>query len=442
MNAMFENNALDMIALESAMSLFEVENDITPEYLASDYSRDAAAGYQIATEGATDSDDFFNSLFNDTPVVSAATEASGESLGARIGGTIKKIIGAIKGFFTNLASKFKTKKDKVETILEKAENANLSPAEQSVFDQARDVRAAAGKLIGILNTSFRTESAQIEKICKAVEESIKKMSKSGHTLKKTDDFASNKTKREDLENNRSAASAYAKSLTGRLGNDSDEETRQANTRAELNMASTSLEHMKKMYEDVKSAYAIVREKAEALFKRLTIDELSSDRDDNPFKDGMSGMAKPDDDKETAAAKAISDRQKKFDEAREKETKGGKDNRFGKTPETKVGHILAKAFYAKEGNLIQNMIGVVNNVIKVCSSQVDNCDLIMKATDAIKDDSTYAKIAYESCRIYKEASVVYNGLSNYLNMCLDCGFFNTTGKKKVADKNESDVAGIN
>lgn len=443
MNTMFENNALDMIALESAMTLFEVENDITPEYLASDYSRDEAAGFVAgATEGAADADDFLATLFTDTqPRLSAATEASGESLGARIGGTIKKIVGAIKNFFANLASKFKTKQDKVETILDKAEQANLSPVEQKVLDEARDVRAAANKLVGILNTSFRTESAQIEKVCKAVEDSIKSMHKGGHTLMETGEGASKKEQYDANQNNVKASIDYAKSLSGRLGKDSDETTRQANTRAELNMANTALTHMKKIYEDVKAAYAIVQEKAEALFKRLAKEAFTKEIDEH-FEEGISGMAKPNADKDDAIAKGIADKQKKFEENRKKEFEGGKDNSFGKTDIEKVQNILTKSFYAKEGNLIRSMLGVVDNVVKVCTDQVKNCDLIMKATDAIQNDGPYAKIAYESCKIYKEASVVYNGLSSYLNYCLDCGFFRTTGSKKKADKNEEKIANVN
>jgi len=436
MNAMFDNFSLDLIALESAITLFEVENDITPDYLASDYSRDEAAGFAIpANESATDSDDFLATLFTDTqgPVASAATEAAGETTGSKIGKAISGIIGAIKNMFTTLAAKFKEKRAKVNSTLNAAKGQQLTEAEKDICAEARDVRASADKVFNILNTSVETDCKAIENICKKVSAAIKAAQSEGHSFSNSDSIQTNKEKREGGDKAIAAARAYEEKFSGSFDG-SDMNAKRVAADKELQHVRIQLDNMKKVDEALESAVAEITAQYNKLIERLAAkgDAITFTKEDGSGKDTLSkkehGKSK-EDEKSEADKKAEEEWQKERDNDRlvSGNKKDSVNNKL--TLSQKVSKILAKAHFVEKGAVIDRALTAVEKVEKVCQDNVKECDFIMNAVKNRMTDNTPAKIAYESCKIYKESSVVFQRMARNLNECVSLGFFTTETKRK-------------
>lgn len=449
MNAMFDNFSLDLIALESAITLFEVENDITPDYLASDYSRDEAAGFAIpANESATDNDDFLATLFTDTqsPVVSAATEAAGESVGSKIGKAISGIIGAVKNMFSTLLTKFREKRAKVKGTLDSAKGQQLTPAEKDICDEARDVTASVAKVFNILNTSVTTDCKAIENICQKVSAAIKAAQNAGHDFSSGSSIQTNKEKRDGAEKNVAAARSYEENFSGSFeGKDMSAKRNAADK--ELQHVRIQLDNMKKVDEALEAAVAEITEQYNKLIDRLRAKEgksLQYNAEGGKFASFKKAEhAKSEEDKQSEEdKKAEEDWQKARENDRLVSGGGKKDSLNDKlTLSQKVARILAKAHFVEKGDVINRALSSVEAVEKACQSNVKECDVIMNAVKGSNmTDNQPAKIAYESCKIYKESSVVFQRMARNLNECISLGFFNSQTKRKVftAGQNRNDI----
>ena len=178
MNGFFGDIRMDMIALESAIDLFEVENGLTADYLASDYSYDIEnEGY--ATESATnagDVDDAFAGLFGDMPAMEEATEggdAPKEKFGAKLKKGIVNVINSIKSFFAKLGEGIANLWNKITKKKKEAENLQITPAEQTIIEQATDVRNAVKSALTILTNTLKADGGKLERIVNQINDALK-----------------------------------------------------------------------------------------------------------------------------------------------------------------------------------------------------------------------------------------------------------------------------
>ena len=161
MSAYFNQLELDMIALESAIGAYEVDNGITDDIL------DMPDSYSYAVESANVNDDFGFGIFDD--VAAPATEG----VGSAIGGGIKKILSAIAGFFKKvgegIAAFFNSFKKKKAEVGDK--EVKLTPEAAKV---ANNIRSAIKTAIGIVGNISRQDAEYIKGVIGLINDAIKK----------------------------------------------------------------------------------------------------------------------------------------------------------------------------------------------------------------------------------------------------------------------------
>lgn len=157
---------LDMMALEAGMTMFEIENGITDEYLRASYPSDMD-DESVATEGAS----FMDGLFEDDFV---ATEGFKDTMGKvgkgirvaliTIGGAIKKVFVSlgtkIKAFFQAAIEKFQRAQAKknpyVAEVCKIADVQNLRQEVTSAFSSATTVITGSSQSIMVFVKKINT----------------------------------------------------------------------------------------------------------------------------------------------------------------------------------------------------------------------------------------------------------------------------------------------
>ncbi len=350
---------LDMMALEAGMTMFEIENGITDEYLhascPSDMSEESAA-----TEGAS----FMDGLFEDDFV---ATEGFKDTMG-KVGKGIKVALitigGAIKKIFVGLASKIKA------FFQASMESFQRHKAKNDPFIAEISNNADVGKLRVSVTKVFNTVTTTVTGTSTLILQYVKKINKaltqagignSGNagkniTADQLSDISRNVGDSFDTKNR----SIYAKP-SDRNNNDAYSGLVNLDTRDAFETTIASLEKQNAELEKVISA---INKMAETLG---TGDKF----------------------------------------------KGEKTNSKGETKETYGERKMTPARVAMA--VMQDInLAPINNVAKTittqCSVHAKACDSIVKSANNIAGDNAAARQGYALCKDYMRCSKVFSQIS--------------------------------
>lgn len=445
-DTLFSGIRMDMLALESAITNYELNNELTESYLNSDVSYDEieaaneAASYQD-NDTSDDNDFAFGfGLFEDKVALeSEGADSSGSekkpSFGSRISGAIKSVLGAIKKFFSNIAEKIKALGAKIAQKRAEAK-AKKNPVPPSLKDQvlaaAREVRSNYQKAISMLDEGVRSDAVIVKNICVKIN---KAMADAG--IKK-----GVKAKGDNVKN---------------LEKINEKFTDNDGTDREIEDAENSLERCAEIRNNLAKAYDIINNSYSAFLNKITamkndyIDNrtTTSENLDTQRTGKESKDIKQRDKDDIAEAKQM---QKDWNaDHKSKETKRAaidKDtykNEYNKNGElTKRGgtvgvtEAIAKSIIMYEeysgSTSITNLIKVCDSFQSVCKDNYNFCESIGSKADSTYDDNPNAKKAYRLCKIYFKASNTFTDIAHLAanlsnGTCFGKG---NTGNIKISD----------
>lgn len=434
-DAVFGSFELDMIALESAVQLYEVENDLDTGYLNNDTSYDALAANESAQ--ATGNDDevdsvfaFGSSLFETTVAMEsegAEGDSSGnkdkkkESFGSKLKNGIKSILANIGKFFRTLAQKVKEIGSKISNKLKEMATKSGIKKEgklrDAVIKEAGNVRSAFQKAVNILDNTVKTSATEVNKICTEINKAI----------------AAAKTANADLK----ADSAGLKSVGSNYGGDADKDI--DTMRKHVSNAETAEKHVTAAINAIASSYDQLCAKMSKLKIQHAANTRMSEGERTDWETGTGGGTKGAMDAQKARKDSIAEGNK---DAVEKFNKDHKDNKVSGGSDTvtitkeMIKAILISEEYTQKTN-ITKLQSECDAVSKTCDQNADFCSAAEKVAESdINDDTGAAKKAYNLCKLYMEASRVFTRLSSHITQ-LSTGsvFGSTTRDENIKFKDE-------
>lgn len=427
MNSYFDRLDLEMIALESAIGAYEAENGITDEYL-HDYSEPAPA-YESAAN-----DDFGFGLFDDMYATPATEEAeSGKS--SKIGGGIKKILGAIKGFFIKckdgVVAFFQSFKKKKAEVKSEDVKANASPEALKLAETMRGALKQAFKIVGDITTK---DANYIASICQQIRDILDQVDRStgmsdtlyrAHTNKEFHDIDS------DVAQNAMSEVGKQFRQSGHFG--SDESTQGAKAEKELNRAEEILKNVEATEKDLQAAIANVttifnKEYNAAMAK---VKNRNNNTTETKYYDSNSTSFDVERDREEARDKARKEERardeevrKYNEEARKRQNVGGNERARG-SADLDLAKLRQQTkqiiFVDYDLSAVQR---AVDGVINACGNHADQCEKIAaKAPANVTGD---AKIAYQMCKVLSRSSNVYTKISAAIQRLASGAIFDQSG----------------
>ena len=350
---------LDMMALEAGMTMFEIENGITDEYLNGCYLSDMSAD-SAATEGAS----FMDGLFEDDFV---ATEGFKDTMG-KVGKGIKVAIitigGAIKKIFVGLASKIKA------FFQASMESFQRHKAKNDPFIAEISNNADVGKLRQNVTKVFTTVTATVTGSSNLILQFVKKINK-----------------------------ALTQAGIGNSGN------------AGKNVTADQLADVSNYVGDTFAS------------KNRSIHAKPGDRNNNDAYSGLvyadeynnfEDLIKNLESQNVEIEKTISAINKMAEALGTGDKfKGEKTNSKGETKETYGERKMTPARVAMA--VMQDInLAPINNVAKTitaqCSVHAKACESIVKAGEKIAGDNAAAMSGYKMCKNYLKCSKVFSQIS--------------------------------
>lgn len=421
MNAMFENYALDMLALESAVDFFETENGLTESYLRSNVQYD---NYEAATESAFDDvdDGIFAGIFTDLPATEAA-EGKKDSFGAKLGRGIKSILGAIGNFFKGLGAKVsgaaKTMKNKISAAKAKGTS---HPMENDVIAAAKDVRAAVKTALGILTQGLESDASKMSTICGKINAAVNKAKSHSGSLKNSD----------AIDETAERIGRSYRTDSSELGEKSREDASR-----EVDEAESTLKSIQETEKRLNEACEIVATKYNAILKKV-LDAAGKEAINDHMKENSEfeqGVTESDEDWEKRSEKMLNEKRDRSmqngltKEELDEYKKVGKGDRKGLKRSTltasAVRTILVKDYLVDDNELLGKITKAVDKVVNVCSQNEKFCTAVAANADNIKTDNPDAKIGYRLCKIYSAASKSFSVISARINSFWNGGIFTGT-----------------
>lgn len=456
-DTLFDGLRMDMIALESAINTYEIENDITPSYLNSDESYDvieaaSEAANSFSDESENDNDFAFGfGLFEDKIALESegADSSSDEkkaSFGSRLGAAIKSIFGAIAKFFKSAIEKVKGLAAKISQKRAEAKAKKNPPPptlKEVVLSEAKAVRSNYQKAISMLDESVRSDAILINNICKKINEAI---AKANSAPTGTDDKSHGAT-----INGTSKGSVSKKNLEkmGAAFNEVD------GTSKEIEDAESALERCKSVNENLQKAMDLIAASYASFIGKVTqlkvgtrhsaADELAADRNRNSrLADSKSKNKNP--------QKDASDYSKEIQESDKADIKAGNQmvsdwNKEHKKDEgaklsskdkgtTAVTIEMAKAIIMYEeytgSTSIPKLIGALNNVTKTCETNISFCEAVSTKIKEDTMDTPNTKRAYRLCKIYHNASNTFTELLVIASSLSSGTCFKPGGDRQISD----------
>lgn len=427
MNGFYENIRMDMIALESAIDLFEVENGITSDYLASDVSYDIE-DEGFATESATNSedvDDSFAGLFGDMPAMEDASEG-GEAPKEKFGDKLKKgimnVLNSIKNFFIKLGEGIANLWSKITKKKKEAENIELTPAEQSIVDQATDVRNAVKSAISILGNTLKADGGKMDRIVKQINQAIKdakvRESYRDYMKAKNNNDVTGTTKASmTSETKFNLKDGYTKTTVNAGGDKYDraEDLSKAMTamgksyganknHISIDVAEKTAEEIAEGTKKMKEAMDIIKSKYIALCERL---HKMTKAPEAPEK----GLTETDEE--------FRQRQADHNKSKAKHDGSDIDNKYDydkiTDPVAKVRSILMKFYYHQDANFFTEAKRSCDIVANECKKHSALCKSLGEISKDINQDNDNAKIAFRLCKVYYSAANSFSSLTQYISM---------------------------
>lgn len=350
---------LDMMALEAGMTMFEIENGITDEYLHASYPSDMSEE-SAATEGAS----FMDGLFEDDFV---ATEGFKDTMG-KVGKGIKVALitigGAIKKIFVGLASKIKA------FFQASMESFQRHKAKNDPFIAEISNNADVGKLRVSVNKVFMTVTTTVTGTSTLILQYVKKINK-----------------------------ALTQAGIGNSGN------------AGKNITEDQLSDIARNVGDSFTS------------KNRSISAKPSDRNNNEAYSGLVHLDTEDNfettitslEKQNAELEKVISAINKMAETlgTGDKFKGEKTNSKGETKETYGERKMTPARVAMA--VMQDInLAPINNVAKTittqCSVHAKACDSIVKSANNVAGDNPYARHGYTLCKNYMRCAKVFSQIS--------------------------------
>ena len=396
MSSFFAQLDLEMIALESAISAYEVDNNITEDYL-NDYSAPTAApAYESAT------DDFGFGLFSD--MAPATEEAEGTS-GGGLGKGIKNILSAVGRFFAKIGEGMKAFFNSFKSKKAQTKDVKVTPAAEKA---ATNMRGAIKSAVSIIGNITKADTEFMQRICKDIKTAIDSVGQANL------DSALNKKigKRND---------EYAKvgakfvELSGGKENAADADER-------IQRANEILDKVKKTEKDLQTALDKVSDVFKAELKKAKLvaeayDERSEKkRSETDYKQSERNAAYDEEDRKKL---------KSFnDEATRRQSLGvSTANDVKSISMTSLTNQIKQAIFVDYK--IEEIAGLCDGVVSACGNLEAFCT---KVADKNLDNSgsENSKRAYKLCRILSSASTVYTKLSSAIKELTTGSIFTDNG----------------
>lgn len=427
MSAYFNQLELDMIALESAIGAYEVDNNITDEAL------DRADAYSYATESACSEDDFGFGIFDD--VATPATEGAGSA----IGGGIKKILNAIAGFFKKVAEGVKSffasfKKKKAETA---DKEVKLTPEAAKV---ANNIRNAIKTAVGIISNVSKQDAIYIKNVIDLINTAIKNAKVDAKAINNSYlDGASDKQKNYRAQKLDSMGEEFKKiSVDSNASADDKKNTSYQDSAADemLTKCEGYLKKVEATRDQLVAAVAKVQEMFQSEVSKLNLTDPANVKFGTD-KPGAAVQRGKDDDDE-ADIKAYNEHIKHRTGVGAEKVTGGKKDLAIKSITNQIKQYVFVNF---------DMSGIENackDVVKSCESNAAMCTTI--ASNSPESGSGNTGVAYRMCRILSSASNIYTAIQKAIEQLTTGSIFNAdvngtkiSGKVTVKDYDDASFA---
>lgn len=434
-DAFFNGITMDMLALESAIIGYELDNEITDSYLASDVSYDEL---ESANESATTDDNvaadnnfaFGFNLFEENIALSTATEGTDDgdkkpSFGDRLGGGIKSILGAIKKFFVSIQEKIKALGAKISQKMAEAK-AKKNPAPPSLKEQvlaaAKEVRTNYQKAISMLDEGLRSDAIIVKNICVKINKAIAAAKVNG----------ASKAKGDNVKNLEKINENYMKNE----GSDKEIEDAEASIERCVEVRN----NLAKAFDVINSSYSDFLTKVNHMSYKAEDDaaskseRLDADRGNKDTQKALKDREKNDINEAKQMQKDWNDDHKSKDS---KPAAIDKDTYKGGT--VAVTAAMARSIMLHEeysgSTSIKNLIKICDSIDKVCKENATFCDSIANKADGTYDDNPNAKKAYRLCKIYFKASNTFTDISKMASELASGSCFGAgKGDIRISDPN--------
>lgn len=405
-DAVFGSFELDMIALESAVQLYEVSNDIDDEYLSNDVSYDAVETAE-ASESVTDTDDSSFAFGIDLFETTVAMESEGsdgsdsanstdtkkkESFGSKLKGGIKSILGNIGKFFSGLATRIKEIGAKISAkIKEMATKAAIKKEDKlrnAVLKEAQAVRKSFQQAVNVLDNTIKTDATEVNKICDKINAAI------------------NAAK--DDKGNIEANVDNLSKVGSNYGDDADKDTEDIRKRVENCKKAEAL--LAKHIDGVSAAFDQLCVKMAKL--RIQADS-NKRRSESERVDGSADTTKKVQDRNKAIADQNDAAVKSFKEDHKDANISSPTSSTTGVTKDMIKHILITEEYTQKTN-ISALQSECDKVSDTCSKNATFCSKAAQIVEGnISSDNKAAKRAFNLCKLYMEASGVFTKISAHI-----------------------------
>ena len=351
---------LDMVALEAGMTMYEIENGITDEYL-----RAVESFTEDSEEAATEGTSFMSGLFEDDFV---ATEGFKETMG-KVGKGIKAglitIGGAIKKVFLGLA---RTIQSAFQALIEKISRAKAKndPWVAKILSDGN-----IQKIVNAISKTFTTAASTVAAASQVIMPIVKKINSA---LNKA---AIGNSKKADAYNENDVSNVGKNYIKSNQLKNRDDQMGYDRTEDEISAAREQIKKLEEMYTELDGAVGMVNESA----RGLDIGQkVLKDAGLNTKVSGLKTNSKGEE----------------------------KDTLIKKTMNKKM--LISALLSGVNAAPINN---VAKRVTTECSVHAKACDNIVKQATGFAG-GTEANTGYRLCKIYLDASKVFSKISLVCN----------------------------
>ena len=351
---------LDMVALEAGMTMYELENGITDEYL-----RASESFGEDSEEAATEGTSFMSGLFEDDFV---ATEGFKETMG-KVGKGIKAALitigGAIKKVFLGLA---RTIQSAFQALIEKISRAK---AKRDPWVAKILTDPDMQRMTNSISKTFTSAASTVAAASQVIMPIVKKINSA---LNKA---AIGNSKKADAYNDNDVSNVGKNYIKSNQLKNRDDNMGYDRTEDEIEAAKAQITKLEEMYKEIDGAVALVNESARIINEKTAAEKKSGVNVKAP---GLKTNSKGEE-KNTLIKKAPS------------------------------GKMLISALLS--GVNAAPINNVAKRVTTECSVHAKACDSIVKQASGL-NGSHEGNVGYRLCQIYLNASKIFSKISLVCN----------------------------
>lgn len=438
----FDELSIQFVAMESALTLYEQENDLTADYLNSDVLYDSNyAAESVNGESEDMSDSIFADILSDFPAfesegaASESAPAAKQSFGSKLGGAIKSILKAVANFFRKIGAAISAAFTKTKAASDSAAqvaNASIPPA---INSDAEQISSLVKQAIGILNTDVQAAANAISKLVGKISKYLNAANKavgSSNNIEDIKKFNANVVNREGGKN--------AAGFDGM----SDLNDTSAKMDESVAVISNALEKFSDVEQKISDAFYARAKKLEAA-GRAHSQEVKGSKYDTAIR-----KMKDANDRGREGEKAISEYNASLEaeaKAKGKELKDSEKLESNRKNDADAAaaidrHKFKRIVYAKyvvDKSTLNKIQGFCKTITDTCSK---NSSLADNLATSIKDDGKQDEAAYKStyklCKAYSKCTSLFSTLSAKCKMILDGSILRENGGKNNANVGVKDI----